>query len=256
MVTPLVAGNWKMHTTLAEAVALARAIRRALARVQGVEVVLCPPFVSLAAVARAVRGSALRVGAQNMHHQEKGAFTGEISPTMLSGLCQYVILGHSERRRHFGETDDLVNRKVLKAVEHGLRPILCVGESLEERQQGRAEGVVSQSLLACLKGIGAPGGLAIAYEPVWAIGTGVPATGEQAQLMAALVRRVLADRYGREAAQIPVLYGGSVTPTNTQEFVVQPDIDGALVGGASLDAESFAQIVRLTAQVRSRAGEG
>ena len=252
MSTPFVAGNWKMNTTIQEAVDLASALRDALAEVSGVEVVLCPPFVSLAAVARAVEGSPLKVGAQNMHHEDKGAFTGEVSPTMLQGLCQYVILGHSERRRDFAETDDLVNRKVHKALDAGLRPILCVGESLEQRQQGREEAVVSESLATCLEGVASADWLTVAYEPVWAIGTGLAATTEQAQAMAALVRRRLAERWGEEgAASVPVLYGGSVTPANIQELAAQPDIDGALVGGASLNAEQFAEIVRVTTKVRS-----
>ncbi|MCZ6891312.1 MAG: triose-phosphate isomerase [Chloroflexi bacterium] len=256
MPTPLVAGNWKMNTTVTEAETLAASLRRELDGLPGVEVALCPPFVSLERVARALEGSSLKVGAQNMHHEDKGAFTGEVSPTMLQGMCQIVILGHSERRNLFGETDELVNRKVRKALEVGLRPILCVGERLEERQQGREEAVVSQSLSACLDGVaspdGLPHGMVVAYEPVWAIGTGLAATGEQAQAMSALIRRLLADRYGRQGAEaVPVLYGGSVTPANVAEFVSQPDIDGALVGGASLDAQQFAEIVRITAKTRS-----
>ena len=255
MPTPFVAGNWKMNTTVREAEALAASLRRELDGLMGVEVALCPPFISLERVARSLEGSSLKMGAQNMHYEDKGAFTGEVSPAMLQGMCQLVILGHSERRNLFGETDELVNRKVLKALEIGLRPILCVGEHLEERQEGREEAVVSASLAACLEGMvspeGLPGGLIVAYEPVWAIGTGLAATGEQAQAMSALIRRFLADRYGQHGAEaVPILYGGSVTPTNVAEFVSQPDIDGALVGGASLDAQQFAEIVHITAKVR------
>ena len=252
MTRPFVAGNWKMNTNVQEAVSLASALRDALGDITDVEVVLCPPFIPVAEVARAVEGSPLKVGAQNMHYEDRGAFTGEVSPTMLQGLCQYVILGHSERRRDFGETYDLVNRKVRKALEAGLRPILCVGESLEERQRGVYAAVVYQSLAACLDGITSAEGLVVAYEPVWAIGAGLAASGEEAQVMAGLIRQVLGQQFGEEgAATVPVLYGGSVTPDNIQEFVSQPDIDGALVGGASLDAAQFAEIVRVTAAARS-----
>ena len=256
MPTPFVAGNWKMNTTVTEAEALSSSLRRDLDTLPGVDVALCPPFISLERVSRALEGSSLKVGAQNMHYEDKGAFTGEVSPAMLQGMCQLVILGHSERRNLFGETDDLVNRKVHKALEVGLRPILCVGERLEERQEGREEAVVSASLAACLEGMASPGGLPdgliVAYEPVWAIGTGLAATGEQAQAMSALIRRLLADLYGQQDAEaVPILYGGSVTPANIAEFVSQPDIDGALAGGASLDAQQFAEIVRVTAKVRN-----
>jgi triosephosphate isomerase len=240
-----------MNTTIQEAVALATSLRDALDGTQGVATVLCPPFVSLAEVARAVEGSSLEVGAQNMHHEDKGAFTGEVSPTMLQGLCQYVILGHSERRRDFAETDELVNRKVLKALEMGLRPILCVGEVLEERQQGREEAVVSASVTHCLEGVASPEGLVVAYEPVWAIGTGLAATSEQAQAMAALIRRLLAARFGDEgAASIPILYGGSANPSNIEELATQQDIDGVLVGGASLNVDQFTELIQVTARVR------
>ena len=252
MARPLVAGNWKMNTTVQEAAALASAVREALDDISDVDVVLCPPFISLAEVARVVEGSPIRVGAQNMHHEDKGAFTGEVSSMMLQGLCGYVVLGHSERRRDFAETDDLVNRKARKALEAGLRPIICVGEVLEERQQGREEAVVSASLTACLNGISSPNDLAVAYEPVWAIGTGLSATSEQAQAMASLIRRLLTDQFGEQgAASVPVLYGGSVTPDNIGGLASQRDIDGALVGGASLNAGQFAEIVRITARVRS-----
>ena len=254
MPTPFVAGNWKMNTTIQDAVALAIALRDALDDLTGVEKVLCPPFVSLDRVAQAVEGSTLKVGAQNMHYEEKGVFTGEVSAGMLQGLCQYVILGHSERRSLFGETDDLVNRKVRKALEVGLGPILCVGENLGQRQEGREEAVVSESLTASLEGVASPDALVIAYEPVWAIGTGLAATGEQAETMIALIRRLLTDQYGKQDAEaVPILYGGSVTAANIQEFASQPNIDGALVGGASLDAQQFAEIVGATARARAAA---
>ncbi len=247
-----IVGNWKMNTTIQEAAILASAVSNAIRDVSGVDVVLCPPFVFLVEVEKALAGSRLHVGAQNMHFQDKGAFTGEVSPIMLESLCEYVILGHSERRREFAETDDLVNRKARKALEVGLSPIVCVGEVLEERQQGREEEVVTSSLSGSLKDFTSPDKLVVAYEPVWAIGTGLAATAQQAQVMAALIRRVLGERFGADgAASVPVLYGGSVTPANIGEFVAQPDIDGALVGGASLNADQFAEIVRITAQTRA-----
>ena len=241
-----------MNTTVKEAVSLASALRDALGEVADAEVVLCPPFVSLVGVAETVRGTSLKVGAQDMHYEDKGAFTGAVSAPMLQGLCQYVILGHSERRREFGETDEMVNRKVRKVLEAGLRPILCVGEVLEQRQQGREYAVVSASLMACLEGVASATGLVVAYEPVWAIGTGVAATAEEVQVMASLIRQLLGRQFGEEeAAIVPVLYGGSVTPENIQEFVALAEIDGALVGGASLDADGFAEIVRITAKAHA-----
>ena len=240
-----------MNTTIHQAGFLAAAIRNNLEDISGVEVVLCPPFVSLTEVARVVKGANIKVGAQNMHHEDKGAFTGEISPLMIQGLCSYVILGHSERRRDFGETDDLVSQKANKALSCNIRPIICVGEGLEERKEGRAEEVVSRSLIGSLAGIKSAKGIVVAYEPIWAIGTGEAATGEQAQEMCQLVRRQLADLFGEGAAErVSVLYGGSVSPDNTEEFVSQPDIDGALVGGASLSSDQFVEIVRSTAHER------
>ena len=251
MATPLIAGNWKMNTNVEEGRVLATALQQTLKEAIGVEVVLCPPFVSLPVLAWALRESSLKLGAQNMHFEEKGAFTGEVSASMLKDLCKYVIIGHSERRRYFGETDEMVNRKVKKALEAELRPILCVGESQEQRQRGIYAAVVMKSLMACLDGVESADGLVVAYEPVWAIGTGMAASGEQAEVMAGLVRQVVGQRFGEEAAaSVPVLYGGSVTPANIQEFVSQPDIDGALVGGASLDAKQFAEIVRITAKAK------
>lgn len=248
---PFLAGNWKMNTTVHQAGFLAAAIRNNLEDIAGVEVVLCPPFVSLSEVASVVKGSNIRVGAQNMHYEDKGAFTGETSPLMLEGLCKYVILGHSERRRDFGETDDLVSLKANKALSYNLRPIICVGEGLEERKEGRAEEVVSRSLAGSLAGIESARGIVVAYEPIWAIGTGEAATGGQAQEMCRLIRRQLADLFGEGMAErISVLYGGSVSPDNIEEFVSQWDIDGALVGGASMSSDQFVEIVRSTAHER------
>ena len=245
MPTPLVAGNWKMNTTLAEAVDLASAMRDPLDAIQGVEKVICPPFISLKAVKDALDGSSSRMGAQNMHYEERGAFTGEVSPRMVADLCQYVILGHSERRQRFWETDEVVNRKVRAALAVGLRPILCVGEGLEEREEGLAESVVTAQLHGALSRVSSVDALAVAYEPIWAIGTGVAATGEAAEAIMGAIRRALAEAYGdAEAQQIPLLYGGSVTPDNVAEYASQPNVNGALVGGASLNAESFVGIAR------------
>ena len=240
-----------MNTTVHQAGFLAAAIRNNLEDITGVEVVLCPPSISLTEVAGVVKATNIKVGAQNMHHEDEGAFTGEISPLMIQGLCSYVILGHSERRRDFGETDDLVSRKANKALSYKLRPIICVGEGLEERKEGRAEEVVSRSLAGSLAGIKSPNRIVVAYEPIWAIGAGEAATGEQAQEMCQLVRRQLADLFGEGAAErVSVLYGGSVSPDNIEKFVSQPDIDGALVGGASLSSDQFVEIVRSTAHER------
>ena len=245
MATPLVAGNWKMHTTIAEAAVLARSLRRPLSEVEGVTRVVCPPFVSLPVVAAALAGSPVLVGAQNMHPEPPGAFTGEVSGRMLQGLCSYVVLGHSERRRLLGEDDAFVNAKVRAALALGLTPILCVGESLEEREAGEAVEVVEGQLAGSLAGV-APGDLArvaIAYEPVWAIGTGRAATPDAAQEMASAVRAYVDSLSGGTAGALtPVVYGGSVTGDNAAAIAAQPDIDGALVGGASLQPESFVAI--------------
>ena len=243
--TPLVAGNWKMNTTLEEARGLVKALLPELSKIDGVEKLVCPPFISLSAVAELTRGSSISVGAQNMYFEEKGAFTGEVSPLMLKGLCQYVILGHSERRHIFGESDSLVGQKVAAALNHGLKPILCVGENADQRQGGRAESVVTTQLRTGLHNVGFDEGIVVAYEPVWAIGTGVAATGLVANDMCSLIRRELAGLFDSgQAGQVRILYGGSVTPQNIGEFLGQPEVDGALVGGASLKAEDFATIVK------------
>ena len=245
MPTPIVAGNWKMNTTIAEAVTLASALRDPLDSVDGVGKVVCPPFVSLAAVRDALNGSSTAVGAQNMHFEERGAYTGEVSSAMLADLCTYVIIGHSERRQHFWETDEVVNRKVRAALEAGLRPILCVGEGLEEREEGYAESVVTSQLQGALRRVDSIGTLAVAYEPIWAIGTGMAATGEAAEAIMVAIRGTLSELYGDAAAgETPLLYGGSVTPDNVAEFASQANINGALVGGASLDEGRFAEIAR------------
>ncbi len=249
MPTAMAVGNWKMNTNLAEAVELAAQVKDGAAGVPGVDIVLCPPYVSLPGVAEAVKGSAVKVGAQNMHFEASGAFTGEVSPTMLQGICDYVILGHSERRQLFGETDELINLKVKSAFEHGIKPILCVGETLEQRESGRAFDVISGQVRAGLAGLVDITGLVVAYEPVWAIGTGQAATPEvAAEIMGGGLRDSLVSLFGSGAADIPLLYGGSVNPGNVESFTTKDSIHGSLVGGASLQAETFLEIARLTAQ--------
>ena len=242
-----------MNTTMPEALALAGAMKERLEAIPGVEVVLCPPFISLSALAGVLKGSPIGLGAQNMYFQEKGAYTGEVSPLMLRGLCRWVILGHSERRQYFGETDELVNKKVKVAIASGLKPILCVGERLEEKEKGQAEAVVERQLRGALVGAADPDGLVVAYEPVWAIGTGRAATPADAQATMAFLRRILGELYGGSTAQaLRLLYGGSVTRDNIAPFLEEPDIDGALVGGASLRAEEFLGIVEQASAIRSR----
>ena len=242
-----------MNTTLPEALALVGAMKERLEAIPGVEVVLCPPFISLSALAGVLKGAAIGLGAQNMYFQEKGAYTGEVSPLMLRGLCQWVILGHSERRQYFGETDELVNKKVKAAIASGLKPILCVGERLEEREKGQAQAVVERQLRGALESVADPDGLVVAYEPVWAIGTGRAATPADAQGTMSSLRRILGELYGGSTAQaVRLLYGGSVTKDNISPFLKEPDIDGALVGGASLKAEEFLGIVEQASAIRGR----
>lgn len=247
---PLIAGNWKMHKTVAEALAFADEIEPLLEGVEAVEVAVCPPFTALYALGQRLKGTSIRLGAQNMHEAPQGAFTGEVSAAMLKEAgCTYVILGHSERRQYEGETDQRVNAKVKAAAAAGLRPILCVGESWQERQAGRTEEVVSRQVRAALDGLPADAAapLVIAYEPVWAIGSGQTPTPADANAVAALIRRLLDELFGGDVAtDVRILYGGSVTPDNIAAFVKEPDIDGALVGGASLTGASFARIVRNT----------
>ncbi len=244
---PCIAGNWKMNKTSAEATALVNELKAKLAGVNDVELVVCPPFTSLAATLAAAAGSNLGVGAQNLHWAADGAFTGEISATMLQELAvRYVIIGHSERRQYFGETDDTVNRRLQAALAAKLTPIVCVGETLAQRQAGDTEAVVGVQVREGLKGVAGDqmAKTILAYEPVWAIGTGLTATPEQAQEVHAFIRRLLQDLFGPTVANaVRLQYGGSVKPSNAAELLGQPDIDGALVGGASLKADDFAGIV-------------
>ena len=246
---PFFAGNWKMFRTAAEAAQLAANVRRGVETSPvDADVVLAPPFTALAAAAQSLAGSAIGLSAQNMHWEKEGAFTGEISPVMLKDAgCAYVILGHSERRQFFGETDEGVARKGRAAIDHGLTPILCVGESLAERESDRTMEVVERQVERALRGLtpDETGRAILAYEPVWAIGTGRVATPEQAQEVHRFIRRQVAGSHGAPvAAALRILYGGSVKPDNAAGLMAQADIDGALVGGASLDAAGFVAIVR------------
>jgi len=247
---PLIAGNWKMNTNVGEAVQLAKEIRQGAACYSNLEKLVCPPFISLSSVCKELAGTEIKLGAQNMYYEAKGAFTGEISPLMLESLCEYVILGHSERRQYFAESGALLSKKILAALKHGLNPVLCVGENLQQYEAGQTRTVVADQLNTSLAGVERTETLTIAYEPVWAIGTGRAATSLQAQETIAFIRSLFLNRYGENAAsKIRILYGGSVTPGNIAEFVGQKDIDGALVGGASLKAADFTSMVKITSEV-------
>jgi triosephosphate isomerase (TIM) len=252
MRTPLVIGNWKMHATVPEARALATGIRDGLKRPRGVEVAVCPPFTALAAVAEILNGTPIALGAQNCHHEPSGAHTGEISPPMLLDLgCRFVLVGHSERRRELGENDAQINRKVIAAAAHGLTPVLCVGETADERRQGLTFTTVEGQLRAGLAGIEAAalGKIVLAYEPVWAIGTGVNASPAQAAEVHGYVRGLVSELASKEVAQgVRILYGGSVKADNVDALAAETEIDGALVGGASLVAQGFIAIVRKAAR--------
>ena len=248
MRTPFVAGNWKLNKTPDEAEILARCVVDAASGITGVDVAICPPFTALERVAGVVRGTAVGLGAQNVYWASEGAFTGEVSaPMLLTCGCEYVILGHSERRQFFGETDETVNRRLKAALRAGLKPIVCVGESLDERQDDRTERVVEAQTRGALTGISADDVrcIALAYEPVWAIGTGLTATPEQAEAVHAFLRQVLTELYRDDVARaIRIQYGGSVKPDNAAALFAQDNIDGGLIGGASLEADAFAAIVK------------
>jgi triosephosphate isomerase (TIM) len=246
---PIVAGNWKMNTSIAEGLALVDAMLPRLQELASVERVVCPPFVSLQAIAERLRGTDIGLGAQNVHPEPKGAFTGEVSPGMLEGLVQYVIVGHSERRQYFGEDDAFVNRKARAVLAAAMVPIVCVGESLDQNEHGETEAVVTRQTRAALEGIDDLSRLVIAYEPIWAIGTGRAATPDGAAQTIGLIRGAVASLAGQPSADnLRIQYGGSVTAENFADFIAQDQIDGALVGGASLRAEQFVEIVRLAAQ--------
>jgi len=251
---PIIAGNWKMNTTVNDAVKLVRSMLSGLDKVAGIEKVICPPFVSLAAIRDLIKGSSVKLGAQNMFYEEKGAFTGETSPLMLADLCEYVIIGHSERRQYFSETGETIDKKVQAALKVELKPILCIGERLEENEAGRTEEVLTRQLMTSSDRLYYLGGLVIAYEPVWAIGTGKSATGEEANKTIGFIRQIISHQHGDNIANsVRILYGGSVTADNIAEFIRQPEIDGALVGGASLKADEFLSIAKQTSEIRGLA---
>jgi len=252
MRTPLVIGNWKMFGTLAEARPLATGVRDGLKRFKGVDVVLCPPFTALAAIGEIVQGTAIGLGGQNCHYEVSGAHTGEIAPGMLVELgCRSVLIGHSERRREMGETDELINKKATSALAHGLTPVLCIGETADERRQGLTFTTVEGQLRAGLAGLdtAAVARVVIAYEPVWAIGTGVNATPQQAAEVHGYVRGLVSELASKEVAQgLRILYGGSVKADNVDALLAEGEIDGALVGGASLNVPGFVSIVKKAAR--------
>jgi triosephosphate isomerase (TIM) len=245
---PIVAGNWKMNKTSEEAEALVKGVISAVSGVDGVDVVVCPPYTALERIAGVLKGTSVALGAQNMHWEANGAFTGEVSGAMLLTCgCKYVILGHSERRQYFGETDKSVNKRLKTALRVGLKPIVCVGETLEERKSEVTNQVVRKQVTGGLEGILASEAkdLVLAYEPVWAIGTGLTASPDQADAVHGMIRQVLADLYDETVAQsVRIQYGGSVKPDNAVDLFGQPNIDGGLIGGAALDADSFAAIVK------------
>ena len=250
----LIAGNWKMNKTVPEAATLAQEIAAALGRVTDVDIVVCPPFTALETVGKAIEGTTIKLGAQNMHPEAGGAYTGEISAPMIRSLfATHVILGHSERRAYFGETDAFINKKVLAALTNQLRPILCVGETLAEREAGSTLKVVQTQTEGALAGVTAEqvNNVVIAYEPVWAIGTGKVATTEQAQEVHAFIRQLLTKLYSETIAQkIRILYGGSMKPSNAPQLLTQKDIDGGLIGGAALEARSFVELITAAAAVK------
>lgn len=242
---PIIAGNWKMHKTIAEALEFVNDVKDRVDN-DKVEAVICAPFTLLKDLKQATKGTNIKIGAQNMHFEEKGAFTGEISPLMLKELdMDYVVIGHSERRQYFNETDETVNKKVLKALEVGIDPILCVGETLEEREAGNTKDICKVQVEKALENVSKEdlAKVVIAYEPVWAIGTGKTATSEDANDVIAYIREVVANLYGELANEVRIQYGGSVKPSNVAEIMNQSDIDGALVGGASLEANDYVELV-------------
>jgi triosephosphate isomerase len=248
----IIAGNWKMNTTVVGACSLVREMLITLDTIPDVYKILCPPYISLHSIWEITRNTSIKIGAQNMYYEKHGAFTGEISAAMLAGICEYVILGHSERRQIFGETDYMINRKVARALSEGIKPILCVGECLQDNENGKTFEVISNQLNRDLYEIGPDAMMIIAYEPIWAIGSGKAATANQANHTISYIRTKVGEIWGiQHAAKLCILYGGSVTAANIGEFISQEDIDGALVGGASLKADEFISIVKQTSNLKS-----
>lgn len=253
MRVPIIAGNWKMHKTLVESVEFVKALEPALAPYTGVERVVAPSFIALAAVAEALRGTQLKVSAQQIHYEQEGAFTSQISPKMLQGYADYAIIGHSECRQYLGETDETVNRKLKAALKAGITPIVAVGETIEQRRAGVADTFVSGQVRAAFDGLSAEEATqtVVAYEPIWAIGTGESATPDiAAHMCGPVVRETLRAMFGDAADRVRIQYGGSVKPDNMQAFMAIPDIDGALVGNASLKVDSFTELVRIAAETK------
>lgn len=248
---PMMAGNWKMNLLAPEAVALATGLRERADDIAGIDKVVCPPFVFLREVQSALHGSSIRVGGQNLYWEEKGAFTGEVSVTQIAEVCEYVIIGHSERRQFFGETDETVNRRVKAAIAHNLKPIMCVGETLAEREANQTNDVLVRQTRGGVDGVDVAADFVVAYEPVWAIGTGLAADGATAEEAIALIRNTVRELAGPVADDIRILYGGSVTPDNIAEYMAQPDIDGGLVGGASLKVDAFTTLIEGAAVSRA-----
>jgi len=244
----IIAGNWKMNKTIKESVEFVTKLKNLASTVSQCEIIVCPPFTVLYPVAQIIVGTNIHLGAQDTFWEQKGAYTGEVSPVMLCEIgCEYVILGHSERRQYFSETNEMVNRKMQAALSAGLTPIVCVGETLDERERNKTFDVVERQVRECLRGLDEVSAdkIIIAYEPVWAIGTGKNATPEQAQEVQSFIRKLYSEMYSEEAAsRVPILYGGSINPDNISSLIRQPDIDGGLVGGASLDIEAFVKIIR------------
>lgn len=241
---PVIAANWKMHKTVAEAEEFLGAFLPEVGGVEDAEIVIAPPFTALEAASKRLEGTNVSLSAQNVFYEERGAYTGEISPVMIKDLgCEYTIIGHSERRQYFGETDEIINKKIKAALAHGLKVIFCIGETLDEREAGKTNDVLRGQLAGGLRDVEIDD-IVIAYEPVWAIGTGVTATTEQAQDAHKFIRNELKAKYGGKAEGVRILYGGSVKPDNVDDLMACPDVDGALVGGASLKPESFARLVK------------
>ena len=242
---PMIAGNWKMNTTLDEAVELVLTMREELDQLNNIDTLICPPFTSLSVISELLKEYSTKLGAQNVFYEEKGAYTGEISPLMLADLCDFVIIGHSERRQYFSETEETINKRIRASLKVGLKPILCIGETLKEKDAGRTKEILNNELASGLSGLDNIDMLLLAYEPIWAIGTGKAATSNEANNTIGIIRRNIADLYGEEVAQTTrILYGGSVNPDNTTQLMQQSEIDGALVGGASLRADQFLSIAR------------
>lgn len=249
---PIIAGNWKMNTTLSEATAFVESILPELDAIKSIEIVLCPPFISISSLKNIVNGTSIKLAAQNMYFVDKGAYTGEISPLMLVGLCDFVILGHSERRQLFQETGESINKKIKAAIKFGLKPIVCVGESLADKESNNTKSVITSQIESALSEIHATDDITIAYEPIWAIGTGKAATGHEANDTIGIIRTIVSEIWNTTNAQaIRILYGGSVTSSNIAEFISEVEIDGALVGGASLKTDDFLSIAHQTASIKS-----